>query len=69
MEQANNKITRFAASFTARLAELRPWIQDFDIGDIYDTAKVQAQIRATQETGADGFLIWNARNVYTELVH
>lgn len=67
MDMANEKITRFAASSTAQLAKLRPWIQDFDIGDNYDTAKVQAQIRATEETGADGFLIWNARNVYTEL--
>lgn len=67
MDKANEKTARFAASSTARLAGLRPWIQDFNIGDIYDAAKVRAQIRATEETGADGFLIWNARNVYTTL--
>ncbi len=67
MKMANEKIARFAASSTATLAKLRPWIQDFDIGDNYDTAKVQAQIRAVSETAGEGFLIWNARNVYTAL--
>jgi hypothetical protein len=67
MDKANEKTARLAASSTVQLAKLRPWIQDFDIGDNYDAAKVNAQIRATEETGADGFLIWNARNVYTGL--
>lgn len=67
MERANEKIARLAASSTARLAKIRPWIQDFDIGDNYDTDKVMAQINASRETGAEGFLIWNARNVYTTL--
>lgn len=67
MERANEKIARFAASSTAPLAKLRPWIQDFDIGAEYDAKKVMAQTAAAREGGAEGFLIWNARNVYTEL--
>lgn len=67
MEKANEKISRLTASSTAKLARLRPWIQDFDIGAEYDAEKVWAQINASREEGAEGFLIWNARNVYTEL--
>lgn len=67
MERANQKVAAFSASTTAPLAKIRPWIQDFDLGDNYDAAKVNAQIRAAREEKAEGFLIWNARNVYTEL--
>ncbi|MDQ7814682.1 MAG: putative glycoside hydrolase [Patescibacteria group bacterium] len=45
----------------------RPWIQDFDIGANYDAAKVKAQIKASRDAGASGWLIWNARNVYTPI--
>lgn len=43
----------------------RPWIQDFDMGAIYDAAKVQAQIKAARDAGASGWMLWNASNVYT----
>ncbi|MEI7740893.1 MAG: putative glycoside hydrolase [bacterium] len=46
--------------------QARPWIQDFDIGADYDKAKVQAQMKAVVDEGGSGWLIWNARNVYTE---
>jgi hypothetical protein len=42
---------------------LRPWLQDF-FG--YGKAEVHAQIRAAKELGYDEYLIWNARNRYTE---
>lgn len=67
MEEANKKRDKMIASSTAQLGELRPWIQDFDLGDVYDITKVNAQIRAIEEEQGEGFLIWNARNVYTEL--
>ncbi|MFA5133915.1 MAG: putative glycoside hydrolase [Patescibacteria group bacterium] len=67
MAEANKKIGALAAATSTPLALLRPWIQDFDIGDNYDTAKILAQIRAAEEEYAEGFLIWNARNVYTPL--
>ncbi len=43
----------------------RPWIQDFNIGAIYDASKVQAQIKAARDSGASGWMIWNAANRYT----
>jgi len=45
--------------------KMRPWIQDFNIGAAYDADKIQAQIKAVRDAGASGWLIWNARNVYT----
>ncbi|MBD3251082.1 hypothetical protein GF380_01245, partial [Candidatus Uhrbacteria bacterium] len=42
----------------------RPWIQDFDIGAVYTSAMIEAQIKAIRDAGGSGFLIWNARNVY-----
>lgn len=54
------------ASTTASRATLRPWIQDFDLGADYDKEKVRAEIRGAMEEGATGWMLWNARNVYTE---
>jgi hypothetical protein len=31
-------------------AELRPWLQDFDLGATYDAEKVRAQIRAVEDS-------------------
>ncbi|HWR52731.1 MAG TPA: putative glycoside hydrolase [Bryobacteraceae bacterium] len=54
---------------TPRLAKLRPWLQDFDVGAIYDAGRVRAQIGATEAAlGSDyaGYLMWAPSNVYTE---
>lgn len=67
MERSMERREKMAASTTAPLAKIRPWIQDFDLGAVYDASKVKAQIKAAEETQAEGFLIWNARNVYTWL--
>jgi hypothetical protein len=45
--------------------KFRPWIQDFNIGAKYDAAHVEAQVKAARDAGASGWLVWNARNVYT----
>lgn len=46
-------------------AKLRTWIQAFNIGAVYDGAKIQAQIKASDDAGADGWILWNAANRYT----
>jgi hypothetical protein len=47
--------------------EIRPWLQDFDYGDPpYGPAEVEAQIQATYDSGATGWLLWNPSNEYTE---
>lgn len=53
-----------------RRTELRPWLQDFTIrGVYYGPDKVKAQIKATEDALGEnykGYMLWNARNVYTE---
>jgi len=44
----------------------RPWIQDFDIGADYTAKLIQDEMRAVVDNGGSGWLLWNARNVYTE---
>jgi hypothetical protein len=48
--------------------KLRPWLQDFDQPPFrdYTPEDVWAQIRASEEQGASGWMLWNAANVYTE---
>ncbi|MEK7073201.1 MAG: putative glycoside hydrolase [Patescibacteria group bacterium] len=45
---------------------VRPWLQDFDMGADYTAAMVRQQIDAAEKRGAEGWILWNARNVYTE---
>lgn len=45
--------------------KIRPWLQDFDIGADYDRQKIMLQKKAVYDAKAYGWLIWNARNVYT----
>lgn len=52
-----------------RLAKLRPWLQDFNLGAKYDADRVRAQIRAAEAAlGSDyaGYLMWAPSNTYTE---
>ncbi len=46
-------------------AKIRPWLQDFDLGADYDAAKVRAQIKASDEAGGSGFMLWDPNNNYT----
>ncbi|MDH4100878.1 MAG: putative glycoside hydrolase [Nitrospirota bacterium] len=45
--------------------KIRPWLQDFDIGADYDSHKIMLQKKAVYDANAYGWLMWNARNVYT----
>lgn len=47
-------------------AKLRPWIQDFDMGAQYTSSMIRKQIKANNDAQGFGWLVWNARNVYTE---
>jgi len=50
---------------TSTPSKIRPWLQDFNLGATYDAEKVQAQIRATYDSGLNSWMIWNAGNKYT----
>jgi len=53
-------------------AKLRPWLQDFSLGVDsargirYGPAEIEAQIRAAEDAGASGWLLWSPDNVYSE---
>lgn len=50
------------------LAKFRPWLQDFNMGTVYNADMVKQEIQATQDAlGNDysGFMLWNPSNVYT----
>jgi hypothetical protein len=47
-------------------AKLRPWIQDFTLRVPYTPVEVRAQIDAVEDLGINEWLLWNARNRYTE---
>ncbi len=47
-------------------AKIRPWLQDFTLGDgiAYGDTEVQKQIQASDDAGTSGWMLWNAANVY-----
>ncbi|OGT10809.1 MAG: hypothetical protein A2X77_00485 [Gammaproteobacteria bacterium GWE2_42_36] len=46
-------------------AKIRPWIQDFNLGAIYDALMIRAQIQATYDAGLNSWMSWDPRNIYT----
>jgi hypothetical protein len=61
-----------ALSFTGsvgKLAKIRPWIQDFDLGAVYDEAMVRQQIDAVVDATQKeyvGFMLWSPSNFYAK---
>ena len=47
-------------------AKLRPWLQDFDLGAIYDKEMIELQKQAVYDTDSYGWLLWNPASKYTE---
>jgi len=47
---------------------IRPWIQDFGYGAFapYTADQVRAEFQAASDNGAKGWMIWNARAIFTE---
>jgi hypothetical protein len=47
-------------------AKIRPWLQDFTLGEAipYGDIEVQKQIQASDEAGTSGWMLWNAANAY-----
>ncbi len=51
--------------FTDKRAKLRPWIQAFNLGAVYDAGKIRAQITEVEKYTGAGWLLWNASNRYS----
>ena len=53
--------------FEKELKKLRPWLQDFNIGAMYDGDMIRKEKQAVYDAGlTSGWLLWNPRNIYTE---
>ena len=46
-------------------SQLRPWLQDFDLGAVYTPEMVRTQIQATYDVGLTSWALWDAGNTYT----
>jgi hypothetical protein len=54
--------------YLVKKPQLRPWLQDFDLGATYDAQKVRAQIDATYKAASStevGWMLWDPTNKYT----
>lgn len=58
--------TQALTATTTGAAQIRPWLQDFDLGKDYTAADVRAQIQAVYDAGLNEWLLWNASNRYTK---
>lgn len=48
---------------------IRPWIQDFNLGAIYTPEMVRAQMKAVTDIGlTQGWMVWNPNNKYREAI-
>jgi len=53
--------------FDKELKKLRPWLQDFNIGAIYESEMIRKEKQAVYDAGlTSGWLLWDPRNIYTE---
>jgi len=68
LERALVKRSELASSVPeAKLAELRPWLQDFDLGADYDASMVRAEIKAVEDLGLrHGWMLWDPANNYSK---
>lgn len=74
MDTAQYKIDSFVQSSSTpewikkkvSAGQLRPWIQDFNLGADYTADMVRAQIKAIYDSGLDSWMIWDASNTYTQ---
>lgn len=75
MDRAHEKIQamRWNASTTPNVLEanvtfsqIRPWLQDFDLGAIYTADMVRAQMQAAYDAGLTSWMLWDASNRYTK---
>ena len=52
-----------------KLAKLRPWLQDFNMGAIYTAEMVKSEITATEDALKEefnGYMLWNPSNIYSK---
>ena len=63
----SESLRRGAQKLQGTNAQLRPWLQDFTLGEvIYGPEKVRTQIEVSEEHNTAGWMLWNIENEYSE---
>lgn len=68
MEHAFKRVAAFNEVYGTNV-QLRPWLQDFNLGAVYDLGMVKSEIKAVYDAAKEnfrGFLLWDSYNIYTE---
>lgn len=47
-------------------SQIRPWLQDFDMGAKYTADMIRAQTKATYDSGLTSWMMWDPANTYTK---
>jgi hypothetical protein len=69
MEEALLRLEEFKKNEEGLNPQLRPWLQDFDLGADYDAGMVRSEIQAVQDATGDnfkGYILWSPTNFYTK---
>ena len=67
LKKGNERLASLSAlNPNEKIAKLRPWLQDFNMGAIYDANMIDLEKKATYDANGYGWLLWNPRNIYTE---
>ena len=67
MEMAREKVVAAQTlASTTPMAQLRPWLQDFDLGAMYTAELVQAQMKAVYDAGLTSWILWDPKVQYTK---
>lgn len=60
-----NGLSKGTPAFENKRAGLRPWLQAFNMGAVYDAVKIRAEIDEVEKYTDAGWLLWNASNRYS----
>jgi hypothetical protein len=66
LEILKNSTTSSIEIQNAKIAQMRPWLQDFDLGADYTAEMIRLEKKAVLDAGFnEGWMLWDPRNVYT----
>lgn len=65
-----NTLRSLTASSTSpfygkEIAQLRPWLQDFDLGATYTAEMIQKEHQAVYDASLQSWMMWDPKNIYT----
>lgn len=68
MARAKQRLERYKEENEEINSQLRPWLQDFNMGAVYNSSMVKSEIQAVNDAlgeNARGYMLWNPSNKYT----